>query len=478
MTFYINAFQEKAGISVVRLLHVLLVLFSLWGTQLLFPINILGRTIHLYYVEIFLLCILMLVSILTIKRKKGIVIKKTEGLILGAFIVWFFILTVYRYVFFGNITGGFIVFRVLVFPILLVWMLRQMNAYKSDVLFGILLFTTSMNAYQVYSVFIVGSFRTVLALKNINIYLCFMLAMIPVLFMMVKQIRYTSPIISVIVKSIISFNVLTILVFSFFSGSRLSVVVLPSVFFVSFFVTYGINKSSLIKLGIVIVSFVLVVTTILRYNVFDSRYNVARTWFEVLNSVGIHFSLGDIQDKNESETENSSWQDEEKIDNNVDENDILIDNNFDEFTQSVVDNNVTDSNNMRYKLWKQSIKHIKESPLWGRTSIDIEVEMNFAGYDTPVKIIQSPHNFILEGWLALGLPGLLLYGFILFTTTISILRKKIKASIKVNVILVLFVIFGFSFFQPLVTCYFAISLLLWLVLYLFKENELVSVKSC
>ncbi len=470
MTTFFCTFQEKTGISVVRLLHILIVLFSLLGTQFVFPVNILSRTIYLYYVEIFLFCVLVIVSIITLKKRKGNLLKRTEGVLFALFIVWFFLLTVYRYVSSGNVTGGFIVFRVLTFPILLVWMLRQMNTNKNDILFGVLLFITSMNIYQVYSIFITRSFRTVYALKNINIYLCFMLAALPLLFMMLKQLKFSSKVICGFVTIIIPFNILTILVFSFFSGSRIAVVILPIVFFCSFLLTNGFNKKSLVRLGGLVVSFALLVSIILQCNIFDAKYNVTRTWFEVLNTLGVQLSFTDIDERNVQDTENSTWTDGGENEEGFVENEDSTNNGFSEFGYSEVENTVIDSNNMRYKLWKQSIEYIKESPFWGRTSIDIEVEMNFAGYATPVKIIQSPHNFILEGWLALGFPGMIIYGIIIAITVISIMRKRIKASIKANMFIVLFVIFGFSFFQPLVTCYFAISLILWFNLYLCNEN--------
>lgn len=441
-----------------RLFPILIVFFTLMGTQFMLPLDLMGRTIYLYYAEILMAALFAAVMLYMLIKRQKPVFTTMQWLLPAAFIVWFVILTAYRFVTFGDLTGGFINFRVLIFPILLVLALKQLNASKKDIMYGIFLFATVMNIYQVCSVFISHSFRAVLALQNINIYLCFMLAVLPLLFMMLKHFTHKSKTLCILMRILLVFNILSILVFTFFSGSRLAIAVLPISFVAAFLLIFGFSGKAFLKLGALLLAFIVVVTVVLSCNTYDSRYNVSRTYAEVFSALNIR-----LPDKNPApapDPDTPAVPDTEKPDVS---------------DQIAVENNVSDSNTMRELLWEKSIAHIKESPFWGRTSVDVEIEMNFIGLDTPVKVIQSPHNFILEGWMALGLPGLLLYGAIIITAIISILRKKIKLSAKITLFVILFAVFGFSFFQPLVTCYFAISLILWFVLYLYSENDAVTI---
>lgn len=133
--------------------------------------------------------------------------------------------------------------------------------------------------------------------------------------------------------------------------------------------------------------------------------------------------------------------------------------------------NATDSNSMRSEVWKKSVEHIRENPIFGRGNTDIVFYVNFVGIDEPVKFAQSPHNFILEMWLALGLPGMLIYLAAVAITAIKILFGKYTVTQKINFTLILLSVFGFSFFQPLVTSYFAVSCILWISVYLFAFSS-------
>jgi hypothetical protein len=132
--------------------------------------------------------------------------------------------------------------------------------------------------------------------------------------------------------------------------------------------------------------------------------------------------------------------------------------------------NVIDSNMMRKLLWKKSVDYIKKNPIFGKPSNDIEIEMYFYGREDAVKIIQSPHNFVLEIWLALGLPGLIIYFIIIAKEILVVSKSNLSKNKKYNFLLALIVILGFSFFQPLFTSYFVIAILFFLNIYIYEEE--------
>ncbi len=449
-----NKTTKQSPVPFTRLFHILIVFFALVGTQFMLPINLLGRTIFLYYVEPLLIALFLGTLVYMLVKRQKPVFTTLEWLLPSLFVLWFFVLTAYRFLAFGDLTGGFINFRVLTFPILLVLILKQLKAEKKDVFYGILLFATGMNLYQVISIFIARSFRTVLALKNINIYLCFMLALLPLLLMMLKNFRHKSGAVETFMKAVLVFNIISILVFSFFSGSRLTIVIIPVTFVVAFFLVFGFSGKTFLRLFTLLLIFIVIASTVLTLDVYDSRYNVSRTYAEVFSLLKIEMPVkAPSADPGQTDTDETDKKDPVKED------------------PLGAETNVADSNSMRDLIWAKSIEYIKASPFWGRTTIDVEFEMNFAGLDEPVKMVQSPHNFILESWMALGLPGLLLYSVIVLAVTLAILLKKIKLSDKILLFTVLFAVFGFSFFQPLVTCYFAVSLILWFAFFLFYEKD-------
>lgn len=428
--------------QLTRLLPVLLIFFTLMGTQFSVSLHITNRTVYVYLAEVIMLISSVAVMVSMLIKGQSQAFRFPQWLLTAAMIAWFFILTAYRYFTFGDLTGGFIIFRVLMLPVVFVLSLRHLNMSKTHIVWGIFLFVTAINGHQMFSLFQTASFRTVQALQNINIYLCFMLAALPFLLVMLRQLYFSSKALRILMGALLAWNILTILVFAFFSGSRLAAALLPLCFFSAFWLVFGFSKKAFLSLGALVLAFVVILGTVLSCDLYDSRYNVSRTYTEVLHA--LHAELpGDF-----AQPDNGS--------SDVDD-------------QTAAENNVADSNTMRKLLWQTSLNHILKSPFWGRTSVDVEIEMSFVGSQTPVKVIQAPHNFILEGWMGLGLPGLLIYGAILLLAILPILRRKTPLCQKLLLFVTLLAVFGFSFFQPLVTCYFAISLILWLSLYLYRD---------
>lgn len=412
-----------------------IVFLSLLLTQFMLPLTVAGKTMYLYHVEFFVILLFLAACVHLLVKREKVNLRVTEFVLLGLFLLWFLVLTVYRYLDSGNITGGFIVMRVMVFPIVLVLLFRQYRVSRKSVFAGLLLFVTCVNVYQIISLFrTVHSFRQLKGLQNINIYLCFTLAALPMIISFASSYKNSCKWKCSLAKVVAYFNIFAIICFSLFSGSRIAGIMCPVVGIGSFFLANGISKKSVVSFLIVLALLTVLICGILLLDVYDARIDFFRTAGPVISAADINVSSmgsgGELQ-----ETGNS----------------------------------VTDSNSMRGALWEKSIAYIKENPIFGRSSIDIDCEMHFSGSKEPTKIVQSPHNFILEMWLSLGLPGMLLYLLMVGLCALKILFGKMAASRKGLYLLTMFAVFGFSFFQPLVTSYFAVSLILWFAMYIFAQ---------
>lgn len=455
-----------------------IVFIILLTTQYLFPINIMQKTLYLYYVEIILIA-LFLISIINIfLKKKKIKIEKKEIIFLGLFIIWFMILTIYRYIFYHELTGGFIIFRVLIFPIILVLLLRQYNIDNKYITYGLLSFISYMNIHQIHNIITISnSFRAAKALQNINIYLCFMLAIVPFLILILKKNKEKTNKNKYILNTIIGLNLIIITVISLLSGSRIGFLMCPIVLILSYYIINKINIKALIESSIFSLLVFISIFTLIKFDVYDARENLSRSVNPILQIFNKEIIFNDTLDNNSDD--NSNIEENESNDNNevitkptipekdnpnIEQNNPIIENTPENST-------IIDSNNMRDLLWEKSVSYIKENPIFGKVSPDIEIVMYFSNSAVPTKMIQSPHNFILEMWLALGFPGMCIYFIMLIGVTLKILLSKINISKKLNFLLSMFAIFGFSFFQPLVTCYFVISLTLWLIIYFYLKEE-------
>lgn len=466
-------------VIIKNILEILIIFLLCLSTQYMIPINILSRTIYIYYVEVILIILFFGAMIDIFIRKKKINIKLIEVIVLVLLFLWFVFLVLYNYFVYANLTGGFIIFRVLVFPIVLVLLLRQYNVNKKNILYVILIFTTFINVYQIYSLICFSnSFRSASALKNINIYLCYMISVIPIFIWYLKNTEESKNKIRYLNEIIVFFNIFIITIFSFLSGSRIAFVVCPFILIFSFFCINKISIKSILKMFGYIVIIIITLFILIKFNVYDAKDNLFRSvnpilqFFveEPLEDSTIDNIPNDLEDKKTEVNKNN------KLNSNItssgsSNNDNKSDNLKNEILENTKDNTtIIDSNNMRNIIWKNSIISIRDNLLLGIFKTDIEFDMYYFNLDTPVKMIQSPHNFILEIWLALGLPGLIIYCFMIIGMTFKILLSKLKLSYKCNYLLSMFSIFGFSFFQPLVTSYFIISISLWLIIYLYSEE--------
>lgn len=423
-------------------------------TQFIIPINFAGSTMYLYAVEFLIIALFLITVVGLLITKNKVIISKKELIILSFFVLWFLALTAYRFFYEGTITGGFIIFRVLFFPLLLMLIFRQYKTTKISIFYGLLAFITYINIYQTISlIFIKKSFRQANALTNINIYLCFAIAVLPLLIYFATKYKNANKNKKNIIKVVSCINIFAVVIFAVFSGSRIAVLLCPVLAIVSYFFINMFNKKSVITFLISLLVVIFGITSIVSLNVYDAQYNFFRVMGPVLNVFEID---GLIKPGDPSDTSS----DPDKKPNN----------DFDDLQLSA-ETNAADSNIMRKALWDKSIYYISQNPIFGRHTIDIDCEVNLTNSEETIKIVQSPHNFILEMWLALGLPGLITYGFILIASALKILLSKLSLAYKINFMLVLFCIFGFSFFQPLVTCYFAISFVLWITIYLFTEAK-------
>lgn len=440
--------------NLVRYLPILMIVVTLVLTQYLIPINVGSKKIYIYYTEIFIILLCIVTFIDTIKNKKKLKLDKKYILYLLAFIIWFIILTIYRYVFYQTLTGGFIIFRVLFFPIVLCILFKQYDINKKDILFALLLFISIINLYQIYSlIFVSNSFRVIGALKNINIYLTFVVSSTPMMitYLLKSKDFYKSVVFRRTISILIILNIILITTFVFLSGSRLAILIYPVVSILSFFFNYKFNKRSIIKfLSIFIVSMVLIFT-IVGLNLYDSKSNFSRSFNPIITTLKLNNIFNSSGTNNNKEENNSETKEGE---DSKEENISII-----------------DSDNMRTKLWEKSIYYIKQNPIFGKSSVDIDIEMKFVNSDETTTVIQVPHNFILEMWLGLGLPGMIMYLFLIGYLVLKVIKKNINLNLKMNFMLTLFSILAFSFLQPLVTCYFVISMLFWFNFYLYLKEE-------
>ena len=431
----------------------LVVFLCLLFTQFMVPVKLAGNTMYLYLVEFFLIALFLGACVhLLIKREKP-QLRLIEFLLLGLLCAWFVVLTGYRYVYAGTITGGFIVFRVLVFPIVLVLLLRQYRIGRKAVALGLFLFLTAVNLYQIYSLFAVShSFRQIKGLMNINIYLCFALAALPMLIGFVCAYQNSCKCRMLAVRAMGIFNVLAIVCFSLFSGSRIAVALCPVIATLSWFLTAKISRRSIAIFFSMVAAVAVLVGSMITMDVYDAEYN----FYRVTDTLIPNVDLTQFIDSTEETMGELPEDVQAGIMNEV---------------QESANQSVTDSDNMRSVLWEKSIFYIRQNPIFGRHSIDIDAEVVFAGTEEKSLIIEAPHNFILEMWLALGLPGMAVYLLMIALCAFKVLLSKLTLLVKGNFLLVMLSVFGFSFFQPLVTCYFAVSLMLWLAMYLFLETD-------
>ena len=385
----------------------LIIFLCLVLTQFSVRFNLGHNYVNIYYAEFLNLLLIGFCSIYIIMHKEKINFKAYFSIFLLLFIIWFGYLTIYRFYVFHTITGGLIVFRNLVFPIFLYLSLKYFNISKKNILNSILLFITFINIYQIYNLFFVkNSFRTIGGLQNINIYLCFVISSITLIFYYYKKIEdYYSN---------LKFN------FSIFSGSRLALLMILIVPILSYFILYKFNLKSLKYFMLFLLSILFILTLIIKINLYDAKYNFTRAVPKNIDE----FIYKIFPDK-------------------VKKSKKIID---DSIPQVIIETNVVESNSMRTQLWKKSIEYIKKDPIHGKLNIDIDIDFKFQGTEKNSKIIQSPHNFILELWLSFGLPGMIIYLGILVIMFLEITHKNVILAKKILFTIFTFSLFSFSFF--------------------------------
>ena len=470
-----NAIANKTKAIVGACITFICLLF----TQFLLPVNLAGNVVYLYYIELFIIALFTAAFIFMLVKKSKLNLSKKEIAIMFLFVAWFAVLTVYRFFVTGNITGGFIVFRVLTFPIILMLIFKQYQITKQSVFWGLFAFITYINIYQIISViFISKSFRLATALANINIYICFALAVLPLLLYFVSKYKCENKAIQSAVRIAAVFNIVCVVLFSLYSGSRIAVLLCPVIGVISYFFINKFTKKSILTFLASVVAMVVLISTMFVANIYDAKYNFFRVVDPFLSIFHFEFDFGSDDTNSDDPTHEHTKPEQNKPGQSKpgqnkpgqskpekDEPEIITPEDM-ELAQT----SVADSNGMRGALWEKSIYYIKQNPIFGRHSIDIDCQMTFVGAEEPVTIVGSPHNFILEMWLALGLPGMLIYFAIILLSVAKILFAKISVGKKVNFMLIMLSIFGFSFFQPLVTCWFAISMTLWISMYFFTSD--------
>lgn len=421
----------------------ILIVIVLLLTQYICAIDFGGRILHIYYVEFLLLLIWFGIFIKLIIAKKNIFNVKYKYLILTAasFIVWFIILMVYWYFINKNIVGLFIVFRIIILPLILLFLFDFYKVSKKYILTGLIVFLSIINLHQIFDIIILQqSFRKLDSLQNINIYLCFFIILIPTLLHTIKKSNELFVGYSKKINYIILTNIFVGTIISLLSGSRLVFILLPVVFLTSYLNNYKVLFASTKK--IFIFSLTLFITCFMLYlfNINDAKNSLSRSTNQIFDILNIF--------KNDSKS--------------LSEDSVPV----------IVTNNITDSNTMRDMLWAKSIETIKHNIIFGQGKIDVEIDMIFQNdINHPVKFIQPSHNFVLEIWLCFGIVGLAIYFAMILCLLYLVLFNNNLFTSKVNYILSLMAVYGFSFLQPLITSWFAISITFWLINYLYINDE-------
>lgn len=365
------------------------------------------------------------------------------------FVIYYILIFLIRLFMHKDLTGSFIILRVIVFPIVIFLMVPIKDLHARKIFLSILAFFTLVNIVQMFQlvVFHIDS-RQLPALQNINVYLIISAMILPLEMLSLKNAKITYPNQYKLFRIVIVINIFISCFLMIISGSRLGIYFIVPLFFISYFINFKVCKQNMIKLASGICVFLITVLFVVSTNTFNSAINVARV---------IPPASAFMLSKAENQIVNSKVQTDSDTVNDSASNH----NEVDEYKKA--EGSADASNSMRTALWKESIKLIRNNFWLGTGTTDVKTSLVVNGETWTVN--QSPHNFILESWLSFGFFGMLLYLILMSIPLMLILsNKKMLIRIRLNYILVYFVTFLFSFVEPLITSFFVVSVMFWTVL--------------
>ena len=126
---------------------------------------------------------------------------------------------------------------------------------------------------------------------------------------------------------------------------------------------------------------------------------------------------------------------------------------------------------MRDDLMKLGISEVKNDFLFGTGNVNFDYIVN------EDLISQTPHNFILESLICFGLFGTILLAIIaLYIIVILLLNKSLALSAKLNLIILVCILFGYSLLQPTLYNYIILPVAVLTIVSLRQYKEQQNVK--
>ena len=424
--------------------------------------------IYMYVSEI-IMFILILFFIYKVIKKDYLLNDKEKKLlyIIIAFLIFYVILTFFRYILNYNFKDSIFALKISIFPVFLFYIPRFLKIDKYDIIMNLIFFHFIINIFQIQYF---QNIRFSPFLENIMIYLTVSISLICINFYALFNLKKNKYL--CIKYFVLIFNIIFSMICVFFSGSRISIFALFLLVFFSIIYLLFFNwKFAGVTFGLFAVSFALAIII--------PTYNKS-----VISNLdrAIGFKNIFVYSKTETKDEQLKDLDLVKNDDNIDISKPINDDNID-ISKPINDGNYGDvkydddftknerikSDNIRKYLIKCAINNIKRSPIIGYGTYTFEY--NDGG---GIKY-QSAHNFILEYLCLYGIIGTLIYSLIAIFLIKNYIFKEFE-HIKFFIAISLFLILIHSLVQPtmlnVIVVYTFWSLLS--LLCFSKENNLVS----
>lgn len=434
---------KKINNIIIDNIYALLISFTLLMTQYFYKFQ---NKIYISYTEIIMLFLWAFTFIFLIKKSKMYLnndLKKIIKIVI-AFITFFIFLLIYWSFTLENLNGVYKLFRTIMLPIIIVFIPTVFKINKRQLILSIIIFLTYISKSQIKRLYFGSSFRELTGLGNINIYLCFIIMILPILINVLSNLNKTNKIFYWIGNIIIWINITLSAIISLLSGSRISFVLYPLVFFLSFFNNFKIRKKTILSFIVFSLLIGFFCTLAYRRDYNGARDSINRSFFTIVEkSSVINFMIGKF-----------------KLPDTI---------------PSRAGTNAINSDLMRKNIQENTIKTIKENFLFGVGNTDIKFKATFIDIENfYLDMVQSPHNFILELLISIGIIGLAFYLYMIINIILIIIKKHKNDKKEItNFFLIIGSTYFYSFYEPLITVQLAISFIFWIIIaiYFNKEKE-------
>lgn len=242
------------------------------------------------------------------------------------------------------------------------------------------------------------------------------------------------------IKYIGVFNALGAIFMAICSGTRILFILTAVLICFMITANRGSISAKLKRVGLFILSSVVLTLAILNFNIANSAINVYRSFSYIDEGAISSLIVIDLGDGTNTQ---------EKLDEYKENKEETIEL----------------SDNMRSAIWKNSLDEISKDFLFGYGSLVVISEIPDPESPGGVRqFAQSPHNFVLEVTQGVGVIGLVIYILLMFSPLIFIFSRKNSLRTKANMVLLYIVVFGISLIQPIISMKILISLFFWVML--------------